>query len=121
MNKGILGDRKLDTILQRPLLGLQDQNVLHHLTLEALHILLLACRELFDELLERLASFGLCRPGTSSEELGDAVLQDLVDEVLVAKRLFLLRVLSDHAHDLAQTVRIIDGHLEPSQGLSFRK
>ena len=51
----------------------------------------------------------------SAKKARDAVLENLVDEVLVSKGLFLLGVLADDAHYLAQAVRIVDCHLNSCQ------
>lgn len=78
-----------------------------------LHVLLLGLAELLNEALEGLSSFGLRGLRTATKEAGYAVLEDLVDEVLVTKCLFLLGVLANDAHYLTQTVWVIDRHSDP--------
>jgi len=63
-----------------------------------LHVLFLVACELLDELLVGFTRLGLRRLLPSAEELGDTVLQNLVDEVLVAESFLLFRVLPNHAH-----------------------
>ena len=83
------------------------------------HISLLIIREILDESLEWLSSFWLSRARPSAEELSDAVLQNLIDKVLVAKRLFLLSVLPYNTHDLTETIRVVNRHFHPGKWLSF--
>ena len=76
-------------------------------------------REALDEALERLSGTSLRGLGATPKELSDAVLQNLIIEVLVPESLLLLSVLPDHAHDLTQTVGVINGHLDAPKRLHF--
>ena len=119
VNECVLGARQLDAVLQGLLLYFECDNVGHHGILQVLHVLLLRLAELLDETLERLTSFGLSRLGASTKEASYAVLEDLVDEVLVTKGLLLFGVLANDTHDLTEAVRIVDRHLDAGQRLRF--
>ena len=62
------------------------------------HVPLLVPIELTNEALEGLTSFSLCRLRTTTKVLSDAVLQDLINEVRIPKRLLLFGVLPDDTH-----------------------
>ena len=118
-NKSVLRHRQLDLIAQCLLLGLKCDYVQHHCILQMVHIPLLILGELLDKPLERLSCFSLGRARAPSKELSDTILQNLIYEVLVTKRFLFLRVLSDDAHDLTETVRVVDRHFDSCQRLSF--
>ena len=68
------------------------------------HVSLLILRKLLDKSLERFPCLCLSRAGPPAKELSDTVLQNLVDKVLVAKRLLLFCVLPYDTHDLTETI-----------------
>ena len=53
--------------------------------------------------------------------MGDTILENLVDEILVAKCFLLLSMLADDTHDLTQAIRVIDRHFYPSERLRLIK
>ena len=84
-----------------------------------IHVALLIFCELFDESLKGFSSLSLSRGRSTTKELSDTILEDLVDEILVAKGLLLLSVLSDHAHDFTQTVGIVNSHFDACERFSL--
>ena len=119
MNECILSHSKLDSVTNRLLLRLEDDDVMHHTGLEMVHVPLLVRSEVLDEALERLARLGWRRVRAPPKELGYAVLQNLIDEVLISEGFLFLSVLSDDAHDLTEAVLVINGHLNTGEWLSF--
>ena len=75
-----------------------------------IHVLLLVFIELSNEALEGLTCLGLRRLRATTKVLSYAVLQDLVNEVRVTKRLLLLGMLPDDTHKLTETILVIDSH-----------
>ena len=119
MHEGVLRACELDPVLKSLLLGLKGCDIGHHAVLQMIHIALLIFCELFDESLKGFSSLSLSRCRSSTEELSDTILEDLVDEILVAKGLLLLSVLSNHAHDFRQTVGIVNSHFDACERFSL--
>jgi hypothetical protein len=115
VDKDVLGACQLDAVVDCFLLLFKGYGVGHHLVLQELHEALLVLRKLLDETLEGIPDLGLGGLASTAEELRYAVLQNFVDEVLVAKGLLLLSVLADHAHQFAEAVGVVDGHLDARQ------
>ena len=75
-----------------------------------IHVLLLVFIELSNEALEGFSRLGLRRLRATTKVLSYAVLQDLVDEVRVTKRLLLFGMLPYDTHKLTETILVIDSH-----------
>ena len=80
------------------------------------HVALLVLRESFDELLEGVAGLQLATP---AEIGGDTALKDFIHKVWLPEGSLFFGVLADDAHDLAETVGVVDGHFDPGQRLSL--
>ena len=66
--------------------------------------------ELTDEALEGLTRLSLSGLRAATKVLSNTVLQDLINEVGVSKRLFFLGVLPDDTHELAEAILVINSH-----------
>ena len=86
-----------------------------------IHVLLLVSREIFDKALEWLSCLSLRWLRTSTKELGNTILKDLIDEILLTKCFFLFCVLSNDGHYFRKTVGIVDSHCNSSKWLCFVK
>jgi hypothetical protein len=106
-----------NAVVHRLILALKCKNILKERHLKLLHIAHLILGKLLDEPLETFSCLSLCRLGPSTKERSNTILENLVDKVLVTKGFFLFCVLSDDTHNLTETVRIVNRHFHPCQGL----
>ena len=110
MHECVLRDSHLYSVADCLLLRLEGNKVIHHTLLQVVHVSLLVPVELTNEALEGLARLSLSGLRAATKVLSDTVLQDLIDEVRVSKRLFFLGVLPDDTHELAEAILVIDSH-----------
>ena len=110
VHKRVLCHSKLYSVADCLVLGLESDQVIHHTILKMVHVSLLVPIELTNEALEGLSSLSLSGLRTTTKVLSNTVLQDLIDEVRVTKRLLLFGVLPDYTHELTETILVIDSH-----------
>ena len=96
VDQGALADSHLDSFTEYLLLRLQCDGVGHERILLTVHVSLHVSCVCLDKLLETVSSFSLC---FLAEALTNAVLQDFVDEILLAECFLLLSMLANYTHD----------------------
>ena len=82
------------------------------------HVSLLILREHFDKPMEGITGLLLA---TLTEIGADTALQDFIHKVWLTEGPLFLGVLAEDAHDLTETVGVVDGHFDPGQWLCFLK
>ena len=82
------------------------------------HVSLLVLREPFDEPMESITGLLLA---TLTEIVADAALQDFIHKVWLPEGSLFLGVLAEDAHDLTETVGVVDCHFDSGQWLSLLK
>ena len=107
VHKAVKFSYQVEPIYHSTLLSPQQEDVAEETCLQVHVVLLLLLRKLLDKSLERFTRLSLCGSRAASKELSDTILKDLVDEVLITEGLLFLSVLANHAHNLAQAVRVV--------------
>ena len=94
---------KFYALVEYLLLGFERDNISHKRVLLLVHVLFHVSCIVFDEIFEALPYFRLF---LFTERLTNAPFEDFVNIIRLSKSFFLLRMLSDHTHNLTQAIWI---------------